>query len=236
MLNRYSAQICKWSHLQPVQPCVSLTEGCKQPCWLMIIGLSGYLTTASLPWAVISLLMNPCDTRFMRSMIIFEQINGPLLRYVNQAQPVFQKGMSHFILFLRGTNEQRPFWQCPNKQLLVRGGLGVLAMVLCTDEIKLMHVFLFFLPKQKWTRQKNACQLGGAFYIHFYWSTESNFLFSLGLYEVFIQSQWIIYSRWQSVWPQFGKANRRTSTEARQCTGQGQQPKQVQTQKNLKSI
>ena len=40
----------------------------------------------------------------------------------------------------------------------------------------------------------------------------------MGLHEVFIHSQCITYSRWQSERPQFGETGRSTSTGAKQCT------------------
>ena len=43
-------------------------------------------------------------------------------------------------------------------------------------------------------------------------------LFEVGLYEVLIHSLCITYSRWRSARPQFGEAERSTSTEAKQCT------------------
>lgn len=120
----------------------------------MIISSSGYLAAASLPWAVISLLINPCDTHFfMKSVILFEQTSSPppLLRCVNQAQPVFffflnsQEEMSCFILQSKMTanikSEQRAARRCQ------KAGSRWSEETLRNDENKWIHVFSYSYPE-----------------------------------------------------------------------------------------
>lgn len=93
----------------PFSPVCFLTDGCKRPCWSMVIGLSAFSLPASLSWAVITLLMNSCDSYFLKSGIIFEQTNCPPLRCVDQAQPVsyFSRMKLFFLLFSSENDSSR---------------------------------------------------------------------------------------------------------------------------------
>lgn len=122
----------------------------------MIISSSGYLAAASLPWAVISLLINPCDTLFLwKAWFFLSKQAPPPLRCVNQAQPVFflnsQEEMSCFIFQSKMTANIKSERRDGARKQAAAGQRRLWVLLaeetLRNDENKWIHVFSYSYPE-----------------------------------------------------------------------------------------